>query len=150
MYKPLTSPFERKLMPRPRKKERTVGQHYSWLLGRRGDMYVADGRANHPPLGRHSLGTKIYDEAITAVKKLDLVMAVQNGRADRGLLETKSTGEFTLDAGWELYRSHVARPKVTGGARATTSKRYRAVYNKFSAFARSRGLTCWNQIDRRV
>jgi integrase len=137
-------------MPKPRKKDEIVCQYYRWLLGRRGDVYFADGRANHPPLGRHSLGTKDRAEALVALQKLDVVMAVRARRLDRSILDEAPAEQLGLEKGWQQYRDHVARPRVTGGAGLTTIKRYRAVGDKFLSFARSLGITAWIQVNRQT
>ena len=89
-------------MPKKREKERLVCEHFVWLLGQRGNVYVADGRSNTPPLGRHSLGTTNYDEAKVALCRLDLVKAVELGKADRNVLEWNEAETLGLEAGWNL------------------------------------------------
>ena len=49
-----------------------------------------------------------------------------------------------------LYKDHVARPKIVGGAKPTTSKRYRPVFDKFIEFATSEGIQFWNEVTRKV
>jgi hypothetical protein len=73
-----------------------------WLLGQRGGVYYADGRTNHPGAGRHSLGTRDYNEALDALKQLDLVKAVELGLADRTLLAAAQPGQLSLDEGRTL------------------------------------------------
>ena len=135
-------------MPRKREKERIVCDHFVWLLGQRGGVYMADGRSNTPPLGRHSLGTKDNQQALVALRRLDLVKAVEVGKADRVLLETPPTEMLELEAGWQLYRAYVSRSRVAGGAKQNTTKRYRAVFGKFIPFACGRGITAWNLVNR--
>ena len=135
-------------MPKKREKERIVCDHFVWLLGQRGEVYMADGRSNTPPLGRHSLGTKDYQQALTALRRLDLVMAVEVGKADRAVLDTSPNEMLGLEAGWDLYRAHVSRSRVAGGAKKNTAKRYRAVFGKFIPFARGRGVAAWNLVNR--
>jgi integrase len=137
-------------MPAKRKKERVVAAHFVWLLGQRGGVWYADGRTNRPSAGRHSLGTKDYDEALQALQRLDLVRAVDLGRADRSALAETPPGLLSLAEGRRLYLEHVSRPRVVGGARPASAKRYRAVFDKFEAFARGEGLTAWNQVNRRT
>src|SRR5207253_8655899 len=69
-----------------RKKERIAGTYFTWLLGRRGGVFYADGRPNRPPAGRHSLATRDHAQALTALRHLDLVRAVDLGLADRSSL----------------------------------------------------------------
>jgi integrase len=133
-------------MPKPRNKEEIVCQYFRWLLGRRGDVYFADGRSNNPPLGRQTLGTKDRTEALESLKQLDLVAAVQAGRADKTLLDQAPADQLGLEEGWKRYLQHVARPRVTGGAGASTVKRYKPVGDKFLPFARTEGINAWNQV----
>jgi hypothetical protein len=44
-------------MPRPHCKEKVVCRHFTWLLGRRDEVWQADGRSNRPNVGRHSRGS---------------------------------------------------------------------------------------------
>jgi integrase len=137
-------------MPARRKKERIVGTYFVWLLGQRHGVYSADGRSNTPPAGRHSLGTRSYSEALEAVKQLDLVQAVNLGLADRSLLASAPPEQLSLARGRQLYLDHVTRPRVVGGARPSSAKRYRAVFDKFEKFAQAEGIVCWNQVTRRI
>lgn len=137
-------------MPAKRKKERIVGTYFVWLLGQRGGIWSADGRSNRPSAGRHSLGTRDRAEALEAVKRLDLVQAVQLGLADRALLSSAPPEQLSLAEGRRLYLQHVGRPRVVGGARATSCKRYRPVFDKFETFAQGEGITTWNQVTRRL
>jgi len=134
-------------MPAKRKKERIVGRYFVWLLGQRNGVFVADGRSNKQCLGRHSLGTRDYQEALKELQRLDLVQAVAQGLADRCLLTPDSqTSLLSLEEGRRLYEAHVRRPRVTGGAKPGTPKRYRAVLDKFLPFARGEGITTWNGV----
>lgn len=137
-------------MPAKRKKEQILGTYFVWLLGQRNGVYFADGRTNEPALGRHSLGTRDRAEAIDALQRLDLVMAVNSGRADRSLLDGQKPQSLGLKEGRKLYEAEVGRPAVTGGAKATTLKRYRAVFDKFFTFAASKGIAAWNQVTEDV
>jgi integrase len=51
-----------------------------------------------------------------------------------------------LAEGRKLYEQHVARPRVTGGVRMSTQKKYRSVLDKFLPFAVGRGVTTWNGV----
>ena len=108
-------------------------------MKRRGRVFVADGRSNAPPLGRFSLDTDNYTEAIESLTKLDLLCAIKRGKAtpQEASVPDKT---LTLANGSQLYQAHVARPKIVGGAKPKTIKRYRAVFNKFVDFATSEGL----------
>ena len=108
-------PTKDQIMPKKRNKERIVGRYFLWLLGQRGGVYTADGRSNQISAGRQSLGTKNYQEALEAVQKLDLVMAVKLGLADRSLLDEPDSRLFGLEKGKDLYLEHVQRPRVAQG-----------------------------------
>ena len=70
-------------MPKKTKYEHVIGRYFTWRLYLRpSGVWYADGRANDPDPGRHSLGTKDRDEALEAVRQLDLVQAVELGKAD--------------------------------------------------------------------
>lgn len=86
-------------MPRPRSKERIACRYFTWLVGRRDDVWQADGRANQPAVGRHSLGTADYDEAKRLLVHLDLTLAAKHGLADPLALEPTQEDELPLDEG---------------------------------------------------
>jgi integrase len=130
-----------------RKGDLIQGAYYRWLLGKRKGVFFADGRANRPALGRHSLATRDRREAIEAIRKLDLLKAVEAGRADRAMLGRKNEENLPLREGRELYAAHIARARVVGGARPTTAKRYRTVFDKFEIFAKGEGIATWNEVD---
>jgi integrase len=130
-------------MPKARKKERIVGPYFVWLLGQRHGIFLADGRSNDKDLGRHSLGTRDRQEALQLLTRLDALKAVEHGLANRAILETTRTGQLSLTEGQQIYLKHVARPAVLGGATDGTVKRYRAVFNKFIAFAQREGIQHW-------
>ncbi len=137
-------------MRRPNADKQTVRcQYFVWIVGKRNGTYYADGRGNDPALGRFSLGSTNYSEAVENLKELDRIKAVETGKADRTIL-SPSSHALTLTEGRRLYEGHIDRPAVTGGTRATTRKRYRAVLDKFLEFAKSKGLEYWSQINRRV
>lgn len=137
-------------MPKKSKKEKIDGRFFTWVMFARDDVWYADGRSNRPSAGRHSLGTRDRAVALEAVNRLDLVRAVELGLADRAELEPVEDTILTLDAGWDLYRKHVSRPRVTGGAKPKSVKRYKAVFDKFLAFARDNGVTTWNRVATNV
>lgn len=137
-------------MPKKRQKEEVRGQYFRWLLGVRDGVYFADGRSNKPSLGRQSLGVHSKKAAMEAVHELDLVMAVKHGLAERTLLNVDQSKLLDLATGRELYEKFVKRPKVAGGPRPSTAKRYRAVLDKFLSFAAGQTLHSWNQVNRPV
>jgi integrase len=108
-------------------------------------MWYADGRSNTPPAGRHSLGTPDRAEALQLLPELDRV------RAEDLRLVAPSSSEpqyrpLSLDEGRKAYETHIARPRVAGGVRKSTAKRYRTVFDKFIRFATSTGITVWNGV----
>ncbi|MEW4529428.1 site-specific integrase [Maioricimonas sp. JC845] len=135
-------------MPRTRSNEEVQCTYYRWLLGRRGRVYYADGRGNRPDLGRCSLGTANRKDALDALRELDLRMAIRNGKAPKAMLQNNGVQQLDLDEGRRLYETYVGRPAVSGGPRATTQKRYRAVLDKFLSFARNGGVHSWNGVTR--
>ncbi len=137
-------------MPKPAKKEEVKCRYFRWLLGQRNGVYFADGRANQISLGRHSLGTRDKSEALRAIEQLDLTMAVRRGLADSKLLKTDHEQILTWADGRKLYESYIGRPRVAGGPRAATAKRYRPVFDKFIRFAESRGRRTWNELNRQL
>jgi len=137
-------------MARKPKKEQSIQDHFTWLLGQRNGVYFADGRGNTPPLGRHSLGTRDRDEAIRQLRQLDLTMAVKYGRADASLLRHNQDQLLALEDGRKRYMDYVQRPAIQGGATAGTIKRYRTVLDKFSKFVGVQKLRYWNQVNRDV
>jgi len=136
-------------MPKKRLADFITAKFYKWRVKRRGRVFVADGRSNTPSLGRHSLDTDDYNTALESLKKLDLLCAIKQGKAlpQEATVPAKT---LTLAEGYALYKDHVARPKIVGGAKPTTSKRYRAVFDKFVEFATSEGLQFWNEVTRKV
>lgn len=137
-------------MPGRRKKERVIGRFFTWLLGNRNGIFFADGRSNTTNLGRHSLGTRDKDDALKLLVRLDLVKAVEHGRADRVLLEPQSSDALSLEEGQRLYLAHVGRPPVLGGSMPATGKRYRAVLNKFVPFAHANAISAWPQVSKAI
>lgn len=135
-------------MPKPRIKLEVSGQYFRWLVGRRNGVYFADGRANQPPLGRHSLGTRDESEALEELKQLDLSMAVRQGLADASLLKTEAQQILSWIDGRKIYESHIKRPLISGGPRPATAKRYRPVLDKFIRFAEEQGRRTWNEVNR--
>ncbi len=131
-------------MPAKRKYEVVIGQYFTWHVYRRAEVYQADGRSNKPPAGRHSLGTKGYEEALENLRHLDRIKAVELGLADPSVLNDGDDEMVTLDQGVELYLQHVSRPRVAGGAKPATRKRSKAVFDKCLPFLKEKGIYHWN------
>ena len=134
-------------MPRHRIKEKVVGRYFTWLIGRRDQVWQADGRSNRPALGRHSLGTSDYQEALKLLAELDLTMAVKRGLAEPAALVRASSNDLPLEEGRRLYMEFVGRVPVAGGVRLSTQKRYRAVFDKFLSYSQSKGLGTWDRVS---
>lgn len=135
-------------MPRKPKGQIIQSQHFRWVLYQRDDIYYADGRSgNDVNVGRHSLEARTLDEAQEALRQLDLVKAVQFGKADAKVLN-QSTDRLSLDDGWQNYKKFTERPAVAKGPGASTRKRYRAIMNKFMEFSGTRGVRYWDQVNK--
>lgn len=133
-------------MPRPSKGERIDGEHYRWILQRRGGVYFADGRSNRPNLGRRSLSTRSLSTARERVRELDRKMAIKHGLVAACAEAGSKRPPVSLEQGMDDYLAYVGRPRSLGGARATTKKRYRPPLERFVGFIRKRGLATWQEV----
>ena len=136
-------------MAKPRKNELVRCRHFAWRLFQRGGVWYADGRSNSMNPGRHSLGTRDRDEAMNQLANLDQVQAEDLG------LAPKSAGSDTVRAlplteGRRRYEDHIARPRIVGGTKPSTQKRYRAIFDKFGDFAKTKRISDWNQVTERT
>jgi integrase len=148
---PLTLKMEEAAMPKKRTSELIVMPYFRWLLKKYRSIYRADGRSAHPSLGRYSLSTGDKTQALEELRDLDRIKAVELGKAPASMLETPGNElALLLEEGCQLYADHCQRPKIAGGPKATTWKRYRAVFDKFLPFARSIGVTTWNGVNKDV
>lgn len=130
-------------------KEKVTSRYFTWLVWNRDGTFYADGRGNLPRLGRYSLGTSQRKEALSNLELLDRKLAAETGKADRRILDLQGD-QITLTEGRRLYEEYISRPAVTGGTRASTQKRYRAVLDKFLAFAKVEGLRYWSEVTKGV
>lgn len=137
-------------MPKQRKNELIQCKHFAWRLGRRAGVWYADGRSNRTNAGRHSLGVKDRSEALHLIAELDQQRAEELSLAPRAERAHAPTRLLSLEEGRRLYETYVSRPRVTGGVREATAKRYRAVFDKFLPFAQGRGLENWNGVNRQT
>ena len=119
---------------------------YRWVLKRRGRVWYADGRGNRPELGRHSLGTCDQQAALERLEHLDHVKAVEHGRAEDTPVQGGQANVLSLDDGITAYFDYLSRPAVTGGVSPKTRQRYQAVFDKFAAFSKRRGVTDWQGV----
>lgn len=129
---------------------RTICCKYSkWKLRRRNGVFVADGRTNKPPLGRHSLGTKDRDEAMRLLFELDQFKAVELGLADPEFVDQIQLDAVELEEGWNQYRNYLRRPEIAGGVCEKSVKKYTGIVKKFFQFANNHGVTKWNNVTTR-
>ena len=84
-------------MPAKLKNQIIPCEFFVWKVFRRNGVYQADGRSNQYDLGRHSLGTKNWEEAKRELLLLDREMAVQNGKAERFRWADSDSPELSLD-----------------------------------------------------
>jgi integrase len=129
-----------------KRSNQVVCEFSKWNLFRRDGVFYADGRMNTPNLGKHSLGTRDREEALTALRELDRQIAIRNSAAQPRPSDTHQNVPIT--EGWDGYLRHVGRPDVLGGAGAGTSKRYRAVRDKHQHYCDKQGVENWNQIGK--
>lgn len=134
-------------MPKPRKHETIQCVHFSWRLSNRQGVWQADGRSNTPSAGRHSLGTHDKDEALRRLSKLDRQRAEDLGLVPRLPRHQEVVCVIDLEHGRKLYEAHIRRPRVMGGTKKSTQKRYRAVFDKFVPFCSGKGVTTWNGVS---
>lgn len=137
-------------MPKPRKNEVIRCTHFAWRLVNRCGQWYADGRSNDVNAGRHSLGTNDKKEALQLLPELDRIRAEDLGIIEPTPRTDGHTLTLTLEEGRKLYEKHIARPRVAGGVRKSTQKRYRTVFDKFIEFAMSRDTTTWNRVTANV
>ncbi len=120
--------------------------YFTWLLNKRNGVYQADGRGNRPSAGRHSLETRVYDQALESLHILDIAIAVELGLASPIVLQSIKGKTLPLKAGQDEYLSYVARPRSLKGGCEGTQKRYRAVFGKAVPFFEKRGIRTWNEV----
>lgn len=137
-------------MSKPRKNEQVRCSHFMWLLSTRNGIWYADGRANPVNAGRHSLGTKNRVEALRLLPDLDRVRAEDLGLIQKSDSSSVQAAPLSLESGRKFYEEYLARPRVAGGVRHSTRKRYRTVFDKFFGFADTQGITVWNQVTDKV
>ncbi len=138
-------------MPRPRKNKLVRERHFSWILSRRGGVWWADGRSHNAiNAGRHSLGTKVIEEALRLLQRLDSTVTGYMGLVQ---FAANRQGQFVARDRRQLFGfGHFVRdgPRVAGGTNKTTQTRYRPVLNKFFEFLAKRVITHWNGVTVKV
>lgn len=135
-------------MPKKRTNQEITCGYFTWTLYQRDGVFYADGRGNPHRLGRHSLGTRDHDEAVTQLRELDQVHAVAHGLAKPSHPVHEASAELSLEAGRCLYETYLNRPEVAGGPCEKTRSRYRAAFDKFLAFSKARNISRWNEVNR--
>jgi hypothetical protein len=137
-------------LPKRRKHELVTAKHFLWLVGKRSanGVFYADGRSNARDCGRHSLGTRDYLEAVIAVHKLDVVIAVRQGIAEASSIAPEQPDELDVKQGIQLYMAHVRRPRVLRGATPKTAQRYTAVFDKFEPFLKRATISNWQKVTK--
>ncbi|MCL2640842.1 MAG: hypothetical protein FWD53_08360 [Phycisphaerales bacterium] len=136
-------------MPRLARPTPIQCEHFTWKLYQRPTgIWYADGRGNRCGLQRYSLETSDHTEALRTLKILDAKMAVNLGKASPALLNTQDL--LAIPEGIKLYMAHAQRPSISGGTRASSQKRYRAIFDKFQTFAAKNHLTYWQAVTRSV
>lgn len=137
-------------MPRKRKNQKFKAQYFIWMISQRGTIYQADGRSNTINVGRHSLGTSIYQEAIDAVYELDRIKAVEHGLLHVDELDRQEKGSLSLLEGRQHYEADISSSLLTGGVRQSSQKRYKTVLDKFIKFCEIEQVSNWNQVDAKL
>jgi hypothetical protein len=130
-------------MPKKRKHERIRCTHFVWAMFERDGVWYADGRLNDPNAGRHSLGTREFNQAVSALHDLDAHIAAELGLAPAPAMQANTPKLLTLEDGRKLYEAHIKRPKAMRGLAKSTQKRYKTVFDKFIPFAKDLGVLTW-------
>lgn len=135
-------------MPKKPKYELVRSNHFAWRLSRRNQVWYADGRTNPINVGRHTLETRDKAEAFQALVALDETCAVKFGLIEKPTLKSLAEKKaLPLADGRRLYEEHIGRPRVTGGVKESTKRRYRPVFDKFLAWAAKNGVNDFRQVD---
>ena len=134
-------------MPARRKNELIQCEHFRWKLFRRNGVYWADGRSNRYDLGRQSLHKLAKDEALKELVLLDLVMAVQNGLAEKSRLDDEGEPGLSLERAFNIFINDRSKARVAGGVKPSSLKVYRKQWRKFLTFAGENRITHTGQIN---
>jgi integrase len=137
-------------MPKSRKNQLIHCVHFVWRLTCRNACWYADGRSNVVDAGRHSLGTKDREKAMQRLPELDRSRAETLGLIPRSKAVDARPAPMPLSEGRKLYEEHLSRPRSIGGTKPSTRKRYRTVFDKFLAFAHSKGVLDWREVDTQL
>ena len=138
-------------MSNKRKTKKIHCAYFAWTFSKRKGIWQADGRSNELNVGRHSLGTRDEDEARILLVELDRTRAEDLGLAPKSKAQLDGiTSLLLLADGRKFYENHLSRPRVAGGVKPKTFKKYRSVFDKFIAFLESQGIGTWNAINSQV
>lgn len=132
-------------MPRPFKQPPIPCEFFDWHLRCRGGVYYADGRYNKVNLGKHSLGTRDYAEALENLKKLDRKKAIELGKLVPSKAPTNA--DLPIEEGWRIYMEDRKKPQMFGGVSEGSAKRYKSVRTKHEEFCRKHGVQLWQQVN---
>jgi site-specific recombinase XerD len=137
-------------MPQNSNPEQFQCQFFLWpIYQRKNGVWYADDRSNGAGIKRTSLGTKNKQEAIANLHQLDRVQAENLGLTPRSS-SRPGVKKLSIKLGRKLFDDHTSRPRIVGGAKASTQKRYKAILDKFEPFLESKRVTDWNQITERT
>lgn len=130
--------------------EKIPCQFFVWPIYQyRNGVWYADGRSNGAGCKRTSLASKDKREAIANLHQLDRVQA-----ANLGLIPRSATGatdrRLSIEAGRKLFDKHRSRPRLVGGTKPSTQKRYRAILDKFVDFLQQKRIHEWGQVTERT
>ena len=133
----------------PRKPDRTPisCEFFTWRVFQRNGVWYADGRGGEYDLGKHSLGTRDRDEALSNLRLLDRKKAGEHRlatpQAEHAIGQNISTPQ-----GWRLFLEHCNRPEVMGGVSQNTFKRYRAVRDKHLTYCAKHRIANWSEVTK--
>lgn len=137
-------------MPNRNQPEQFQCQHFSWPIYQRSNgVWYADGRSNGAGIQRTSLAAKDKQDAIANLHRLDRVQAENLGLVPRS---TSSAGprHLSIKAGRKLFDDHRSRPRVVGGTKKNTQKRYKSIFDKFDLFLETKRIVDWNQVTEKT
>ena len=135
-------------MPRKPKDIPITCEYFTWRLFRRNGVYYGDSRGGKYNLGKHSLGTRNRDEALTRLRLLDQQKAVELGLADEKAIQPGDA--VTVADGWKLYLEYGGRSRVLGGVSPGTLQRYGAVCDKHVKFCEKHGIVNWGDFSKQM
>jgi integrase len=133
-------------MTRKPKQQAVQCQFFTWHLRQRDGVFYADARGGKYNLGKFSLGTRDRQEALDALRQLDLCKAVEIGLT--AAAASTADNDISIADGWKRYLDHSGRSQVLGGASAGTLKRYKSVRDKHFEFCARRGISTWVCFDK--